>query len=154
MVTSVSYREFPDTFVIQVIFIPSGPNPTCKSLHHLANHMQALHPLGGGTVCNTADGCLGIQCTHLTTPYYYKILLHPCLQPRALHIIVVYDIDNNSLLDEVVNRSTVLNFTTPGGFQIVQVNVTFEDRMDSVLVGVSDCTCNDTNGHLDCHFLK
>ena len=87
------------------------------------------------------------------TPYYYKIVLHPCSQPRALHTIFVYS-NNYSLWDEVVNRSTVLNIITPGGFQIEQVHVTFEDRMDSVLVGVSDCTCNDTNGHLDCHFLK
>ena len=69
-----------------------------------------------------------------------EVLLLPCWQPRALHTKFVFG--GAMSWNEVVNHSAVFNLTS-GLFPVRQLNVTFEDRIDSVLVGVSDCTCND-----------
>ena len=110
----------------------------CKSLRHLANHMQSLRPLGVGTMCSTTDGCLGIQCSTERSLAYVQsleILLHPCRRPRALKTKFVFG--GALSWNEVVNHSAVFSLTS-GLFPVRQLNVTFEDRIDSVLVGVSD----------------
>lgn len=129
--------------VLQVaFFLPSGANTTCGSLNNLAMEARSLSHLGFSEECNTTDGCLGIQCTaHVPqgSQTYSKVVLLPCQRPRAIHIISVYN--DQVLLNDVINESKVFNYTLLG--IPLEINVTFEDRNKSVLLGVSYYMCHD-----------
>ena len=123
-----------------MVFVPSGANTTCEALRHLATQAQSLGHLGIPEVCNTTDSCLGIQCHAQLIPgtqTYSKSVLLPCQRPRAIHTISVFN--DQLILDEVINQSKVFDYTVPVVGLVVQVNMTFENMNDSVLLGVSDC---------------
>ena len=67
-------------------------------------------------------------------------MLLPCQRPRAIHVISVYN--DQVLLNDVINESKVFDYTLPGIPLILEINVTFEDRNDSVLLGVSYYMCH------------
>ena len=125
-------------------FLHSGANTTCESLSNLAVEARSLSHLGFSEVCNTTDGCLGIQCTaHVSqdSQTYSKVVLLPCQRPRAIHVISVYN--DQVLLNDVINESKVFDYTLPGIPLTLEINVTFEDRNNSVLLGVSYYMCHD-----------
>ena len=99
---------------------------------------QSLSHLGIAEVCNTTDGCLGIQCTQQVSQgqqTYSKFVLLPCQRPRAIHVISVFN--DEVLLDDVINQSKVFDYRVPVYGLTVHINVTFEDMNDSVRIGVS-----------------
>lgn len=122
-----------------MVFIPSGTNTTCEALRHLATQAQSFGHLDISEVCNTTDGCLGIQCTAQLFPgtqTYSKSVLLPCQRPRAIRIFSV--LNDSVILDDVINQSKVFDHTLPV-LGLLQINMTFEDRNDSILLGVSGC---------------
>ena len=123
-----------------MVFFPSGANTTCESLNNLAMKAQSLSHLGYTEVCNTTDGCLGIQCTAEVSEdkqTYNKFVLLPCQRPRAIRTISVFN--DQVLLDDVINQSKVYDYAIPGLPLTLHINVTFEDMNDSVRIGVSYC---------------
>ena len=103
--------------------------------------MQALpvDPLFD-VMCNTTDGCLGVQCTAqglFGVETYYKFLLLPCQQPRG--VLIISGSGNQVAWEEVLNHSREVNVSSEAADATAELlNVTFEDWNDSVLLGVSE----------------
>ena len=90
-------------------------------------------------MCNTTDGCLGVQCTAqglVGAGSYYKFLLLPCQQPRG--VFIISGSGNQVAWEEVLNHSREVNVSLKAADTTAELlNVTFEDWNDSVLLGVS-----------------
>ena len=90
-------------------------------------------------MCNTTDGCLGVQCTAqglVGVETYYKFLLLPCQQPRG--VLIMSGSGNQVAWEEVLNYSREVNVSLKAADGTAQLlSVTFEDWNDSVLLGVS-----------------
>lgn len=66
---------------------------------------------------------------------YSKFVLLPCQRP-AIRAMSVYN--DQVILDDIINQSKVVDYTVQYAGFVVQINVTFVGRNNSVLIGVSD----------------
>ena len=121
--------------------------------------MQTLSvdPLLFDVMCNSTDGCLGVQCTAqglLGTRTYYKFLLRPCQQPREL--LLISGSGNQVAWEEVLDHSREVNVSLKADATAQLLSVIFEDWNDSVLLQVSEDVMHVWNYFtcLSCYFWR